>query len=74
MLDHNGGFVLSALLITVAVLGGYLLYLRSRLAGLRRQLARERPAASVGAEGEGRAAGGDHGPHGEHGQRAQQPV
>jgi CcmD family protein len=73
MLDHNGGFVLAALLITGAVLGGYLLYLRSRLAGLRRQLERGRPA-SVGAEGEGRAAGGDHGPRGEHGQRAQQPV
>lgn len=34
-LDQNGGYVLSALAITVIVLGGYALYLRSRLAGLR---------------------------------------
>jgi hypothetical protein len=48
-LDHNGGFVLSAFLITVGVLGGYLLYLRSRLSGLRRRV--ERPPADARAEG-----------------------
>jgi hypothetical protein len=36
-LDQNGGYVLSALAITVAVLGGYALYLRSRLNGLQRR-------------------------------------
>jgi hypothetical protein len=43
MMDHNGGFVLSALGITVAVLGVYLAYLQSRLKGLKRQLADSRP-------------------------------
>lgn len=36
-LDQNGGFLLSALVITVVVLVGYVLYLRSRLLGLRRR-------------------------------------
>jgi hypothetical protein len=36
-LDQNGVYVLSALSITVVVLGGYGLYLRSRLLGLRRR-------------------------------------
>jgi hypothetical protein len=40
-LDQNGGYVLSALAITVAVLGGYALYLRSRLNGLKRRAAVE---------------------------------
>ena len=40
MLDHNGGYVVSAFLITVGVIGAYALYLRSRLAGLRQRLAR----------------------------------
>jgi CcmD family protein len=51
-LDHNGGFVLSAFLITVVVLGGYALYLRSRLSGLRRRLERPRPAPRPEGEGE----------------------
>ena len=34
--DQNGGYVASALAITVIVLVGYGLYLRSRLSGLRR--------------------------------------
>ena len=36
-LDHNAPYLLSALGITVVVLGGYALYLRSRLNGLRRR-------------------------------------
>jgi CcmD family protein len=39
-LDHNAGYVLWAFAITWTVLGGYLLYIRSRLNGLRRRLAR----------------------------------
>ena len=35
-LDQNGIYVLSALGITILVLAGYGLYLRSRLLGLRR--------------------------------------
>jgi hypothetical protein len=38
--DHNGGFVVSAFLITVGVIGCYALYLRSRLTGLRQRLER----------------------------------
>ena len=36
-LDQNGGYVLSAFGITVVVLAGYALYLRSRLTALRRR-------------------------------------
>jgi hypothetical protein len=36
-LDQYAPYVLSAFGITVAVLGGYTLYLRSRLIGLRRR-------------------------------------
>jgi len=36
-LDHNAAYLLWALGITVVVLGGYGLYLRSRLTGLRRR-------------------------------------
>jgi len=36
-LDQNGVYVLSALGITIVVLAGYGLYLRSRLLGLRRR-------------------------------------
>jgi len=36
-LDHNAGYVLAAFAITWLVLGGYLLYVRSRLGGLRRR-------------------------------------
>jgi hypothetical protein len=36
-LDHNAPFLVSAFAITVAVLGGYALYLRSRLSGLRQR-------------------------------------
>lgn len=36
-LDHNAPFLISAFVITVAVLGGYALYLRSRLNGLERR-------------------------------------
>lgn len=36
-LDHNAPFLLTALGITVLVLGGYALYLRSRLMALRRR-------------------------------------
>jgi hypothetical protein len=46
--DHNGGFVVSAFLITVGVIGCYALYLRSRLAGLRQRL--ERGEANASAE------------------------
>jgi CcmD family protein len=35
-LDQYAGFLLAAFAITVVVLGGYALYLRSRLNGLRR--------------------------------------
>jgi CcmD family protein len=38
--DQNGGFVVSAFLITIGVIGGYALYLRSRLTGLRQRLER----------------------------------
>jgi hypothetical protein len=40
-LDQNGVYVLSALAITVVVLGGYALYLRSRLNGAKRRAAAE---------------------------------
>ena len=36
-LDHNAPYLLSAFSITVVVLGGYGLYLRSRLGGVRRR-------------------------------------
>jgi CcmD family protein len=36
-LDHYAPFLLSAFAITVVVLVGYALYLRSRLSGLRRR-------------------------------------
>jgi hypothetical protein len=36
-LDQNGSYLIWALLITVLVLLGYLLYLRSRLQALRRR-------------------------------------
>jgi CcmD family protein len=36
-LDHYAPFLLSAFAITVVVLGGYILYLRSRLAAVRRR-------------------------------------
>jgi hypothetical protein len=39
-LDQNGGYVLWAFGITAVALGGYALYLRSRLMGLRRRAAR----------------------------------
>jgi hypothetical protein len=46
-LDQYAGFLLSAFGITVVVLGGYALYLRSRLNGLRRpQSARNVSAAA----------------------------
>ena len=38
-LDHYAPFLLSAFGITVVVLAGYALYLRSRLMGLRRRAA-----------------------------------
>jgi hypothetical protein len=38
-LDQNGGYVLWAFAITVVVLAGYALYLRSRLLALRRRRA-----------------------------------
>jgi hypothetical protein len=38
-LDHNAAYLLSAFGITVVVLGGYGLYLRSRLNGVRRRAA-----------------------------------
>ncbi len=38
VLDHFAPFLLSAFGLTVVVLGGYALYLRSRFEGLRRQL------------------------------------
>ena len=36
-LDHNAAYLLWALGVTVVVLGGYWLYLRSRLMALRRR-------------------------------------
>jgi CcmD family protein len=36
-LDHNAPYLISAFAITVVVLGGYALYLRSRLNGLGRR-------------------------------------
>ncbi len=48
--DHNGGFVVSAFLITVGVIGCYALYLRSRLTGLRQRVERgeaSEPTAST---------------------------
>jgi hypothetical protein len=38
-LDQNGGYLLAAFAITVIVLAGYALYLRSRLLALRRRRA-----------------------------------
>ena len=46
-LDRYAPYLLSAFGITWVVLGGYLLFLRSRLVGLRRQL------ATLGGGGEG---------------------
>jgi hypothetical protein len=42
-LDHYAPFLLSAFAITVVVLVGYVLYLRSRLMGVRRRAARPAP-------------------------------
>jgi CcmD family protein len=39
VLDHNGTFLIVAFVITLVVLGGYAVYLRSRLNGLRRRKA-----------------------------------
>jgi hypothetical protein len=38
-LDQNGVYLVAALLITVLVLGGYTLYVRSRLTAARRRKA-----------------------------------
>ena len=49
-LDQNGVYLVSAFAITVAVLGGYTLYLWSRLRGLRRRAAvkaQEQPVQSA---------------------------
>jgi hypothetical protein len=46
-LDQNGVYVLSALAITIIVLGGYGLYLRSRLNGLKRRAADDQSARNV---------------------------
>ena len=51
-LDHYAPFLLSAFAITVVVLLGYLLYLRSRLQGARHR------AAVMGADGG--SSGGDY--------------
>ena len=47
-LDHNAAYLLWALGITVVVLGGYGLYLRSRLMGLRRRVLRQAQDERVG--------------------------
>ncbi len=48
-LDHNAGFLLWALGITVVVLGGYAAYLFSRLNGLRRRAAASQSGRNVAA-------------------------
>lgn len=48
-LDHYAPFLLSAFGITVVVLVGYALYLRSRLQGLRRRLASDYSGRNVSA-------------------------
>ena len=50
-LDHNAPFLLSAFGITVVVLGGYGLYLRSRLSALRRRAGSTRQATIVPGSG-----------------------
>jgi hypothetical protein len=48
-LDHYAPFLLSAFGITLVVLGGYALYLRSRLNGVRRRAAADAaPGAAPG--------------------------
>ena len=47
-LDHNAPFLISAFVITVAVLGGYALYLRSRVRGYSgRKVAAAAPSVST---------------------------
>lgn len=48
-LDHYAAYFLSAFGITLVVLIGYALYLRSRLSGLRRRLAGDYSARNVSA-------------------------
>jgi CcmD family protein len=48
-LDHYAAYLLSAFSITVVVLVGYALYLRSRLGGLRRRLGGNYSARNVSA-------------------------
>ncbi len=45
-LDRYAGYVIAAFGVTWAVLGAYLLYLRSRLGGLKRELERHRRSAA----------------------------
>lgn len=46
-LDHNAAFVLWAFGITWLVLTAYVLYVRSRIGGLRRRLAATAPAGGA---------------------------
>jgi hypothetical protein len=46
-LDQNASFLIWALAITIVVLGGYALYLRSRLIALRKRAARDQSERKV---------------------------
>jgi len=46
-LDQNGSFLIWALAITIAVLAGYALYVRSRLLALRRRSAQAQSERNV---------------------------
>jgi hypothetical protein len=46
-LDQYGSFLIAALVITVLVLGGYLLYVWSRLQALRRRVAADQSDSNV---------------------------
>jgi CcmD family protein len=57
-LDQNGVYLVAAFAVTVLVLGGYTLYLWSRLKALRRRRAEQAPGQEVQAA-TGRARGAD---------------
>ena len=46
-LDQNGSFLMWALVITIVCLGGYALYLRSRLVALRKRAGKNQSERNV---------------------------
>ena len=61
-LDLNAGYVVAALGITVVVLGGYVVFLRSRLNGLRRSHSARKVSAAAPMPTTAQAASSANGP------------